>query len=220
VRTFGIRCAVVGVCALAASALVPVVPIVAGALLVAAVGIHLGLAEMRPYLDPVLRVPVGRARKRHTWLALVAGFGCALVACGSVGAAFRGRLDGERLQRELRGELASGHVETVLKRARHFLAVGDLGAAELVLLEADAMVGLDDERRAEVDRLLDDLRRSGDQQAILTILTRMPEAEFDAFQRGAAVPAAFGFGEKMLTRRAVESARSQLDEARRLRAAR
>jgi hypothetical protein len=219
-RTVGIRLAVIGALVLLCSAVLPVLPIFCGGLLIVAAAIHAGLPELRPLVDPVLRVPVGRAGKRHAHLLLMAGVGVLLVGGGSVGATMRGRLSGEWEQRERRRELAEGHVTKILERARHFLSVGDVGAAELVLLEADAFSDVDADTRAEIDGLLERVRRSGDPDAILAILTRLPQEEFEAFQQGASMPQALEFGERVLTYRAVEVARAQLDEARRARARR
>ena len=79
---------------------------------------------------------------------------------------------------------------------------------------------MDPGRRDEVDGLLERVRRSGDRQAILAILARLPREEFEAFQSGASVPQALEFGERALTFRAVEIARAQLEEAQQLRARR
>jgi hypothetical protein len=216
----GLRFVAIVALTLFCSAVVPVIPIVLGVLLIVAVAIHVGLPELQPFVDPVLRVPVGRARKRHARLLLMAGGGVLLVASGSVGATVRGELRSRWELRDGQRDLVEGHATELLERARHLLSAGDVDGAELVLLDADAIVGVDPDKKEEIDLLLERVRRSGDSKAILDILTRLPQQDFEAFRTGASVPDAFEFGDKALTYRAVEVARAQIDEAQEVRARR
>lgn len=198
----------------------PVVPIVLGVFLIGAVALHAWSPDLRPIVQPLLRVPVAGAGKRHARLLVAASVGVLLVLSGSVGATMRGRLRSEWEQRE--GELVAAEATAIeiLARARHKLSAGDVEGAELELMEADAIVAIDSERQAEVSDLLERVLRSGDADAILDILTGLSPAEFEALQHGGSVPAALQFPERALTYRAVDLALALLDEARHRRARR
>jgi len=83
------------------SVLVPGVPIVLGMLVIVATAVYAGLPVLRPWLEPVLRVPVALARKRQGRLLLVAGCGLLLVLSGFVGAKVRGNWRSRSEQREV-----------------------------------------------------------------------------------------------------------------------
>jgi hypothetical protein len=214
-RHAGIRTAAIVALALLGSVALPVVPIFLGLFLIVAVAVYTWMPDLQPYVQPLLRVPLGRASKHRTRLLLTAGAGLLLIAGGSAGATVRGTLRTEWKQRESLQQHAEQRTAELLARARERLSVGDVDGCELVLLEADALVGMDAGSRSEVDELLARIRRSGDSQAILGILTRLPQKEFDAFARGEAVPDDLELGERALSLRAVEIARAQMDEAQR-----
>lgn len=205
---------------LLACVVLPAAPILVGALLVAAAALHALLPEMRPYVQPLLRVPVGRASKRHGRLLLAAGVGVLLLVCGSMGATLRGHLRSRWEQNEQQRLATEANLSDLLDRARNRLVAWDIDGAQLALLDAGAIPADDSELREELDALSDRLHRSGDRDAILGVLTRLPQSDFEAFASGAAVPAELEFPERVLAARAVNLALEQLDEARRMRAAR
>lgn len=140
--------------ALLFSALLPAVPIMLGVLLVVAVALHVALPDLRPYLDPVLRVPVGRPRMRHGRLALAACAGVLLVAGGSVGATLGTEARVERERRRREQEQTEGQLEALLRDARDHLAAGNVGRAELALMDAAELGSGTSEQQREVERLL------------------------------------------------------------------
>lgn len=217
-RPLVLRIAVIIGLTLLCSVLLPAVSIVLGVCLVFAVALHAWSPELRPYVDRLLRVPVARASTRHKRLTLAAGAGALLILSGAVGATVRGRLRSEWEQAGRQREVAEENVAELLTRARDFLDVGNVDGAELVLLDADAVIATGSGQRAEVDDLLERVRRSGDSEAILDILTRLPQDEFESFKAGESVPEALEFPERALTSRAVELALAQLDEAQQARA--
>jgi hypothetical protein len=87
-------------------------------------------------------------------------------------------------------------------------------------LSAAEIDDVDSERKEEIDDLLERARRSGDAEAILDLLVRLPSAEFEGLELGTSVPKALDFGERALNRRALGLALQQLGEARRRRGAR
>jgi hypothetical protein len=206
--------------ALAASVIVPAIPILVGALAIVAAGVHAWSADLRPFVQLLLRVPVTSPQRRHARLALVAGAGVLLIAVGAVGATVRGQVRSRWEQREGLRASAEESVADRLERVRVHLASGDVESAELVLLDADTIAGLDAERREEVAALLERVQRSGDAAAILDVLTNLTQREFDAFERGGPVPTALEFPERALTAQAVHLALDQIDEAQRVRALR
>lgn len=157
----GARHAVLVGLALLCSVVLPVIPIFVGVFLVLGVGLHVGLPELRPYLDTLLRVPVGRPATRRTRLVVEASAGVLLVLIGSASATFRGQLRSEWRQDQEQRAHVDEQVSGLLARARSQLSSGAVGAAELTLLEADAIIGIDAESRAQVDDLLERVRRSG-----------------------------------------------------------
>jgi hypothetical protein len=199
------------------SLFLPVVPIVVGVFLVAAVVVHVSLPELQPYVQPVLRVPVERTERRVRRLLLFAGGGLLLVVVGASGAKIRGHVLGTWTERGRQQEFAEQSESELLDRARARLAAGDVAGAELVLIDAE---GIDGGKADEVDELLERIRRSDDAKAILDVLVRLSRKDFDALEKGEAVPEDLDLGERALTYRAVELASEQMDEARRLRAAR
>jgi hypothetical protein len=204
--------------ALLCSVVFPALPIFFGALLICAVGLHAFSPDVRPYVQLLLRVPTATGFRARARLLLLAGAGVLLVVCGSAAANLRGHLRGRWAHGERRREAAEESVTGVLSRARALISAGNVEGAELVLMDADAIPDVDAGRQREVDELLERVRRSRDSRAILDILVRLPQAEFDALEKGGAVPAALDLGERALTYRAVEIALQQLEEARRLRA--
>jgi hypothetical protein len=209
----------VGVAGLAALCcfVLPVVPFFVGGSLVVGVLVHAFSPTARPFVEPLLRLPIAAPARRRRQLLLEAGAGVLLVLGASTGAGLNGRVRGELEQRGRMNALAEQQVEGLLERAREHLDEGRFGEAELVLLNAVEVRGVDPDRRAEVDELLDRVRRSGDPEAILAILVDLSPAEFDAFERGESVPHALGFGHRGLDWQAARLARTQLDEARRAR---
>jgi hypothetical protein len=199
------------------SVLLPAVPIFVGVFLVLAVALHAWSPELRPYVDTILRVPIGRPSMRRARLLTLAGAGGLLILVGSVSARFVGQLRTEWELEQGQREFAEEYAIELLARARSHLSKGDLEGAELALMGADATVILDAEWQAELDGLLELVRHSNDPEGILSILIGLPQAEFEDFAKGASVPEALEFGEHALTKRAVELARIQLPEARRAR---
>lgn len=202
------------------SCFVPAVPIFLGVLMIAALVLHAASRELRPFVDRVLRMPVARASTRHARLTLVGGAGVLLIISGAIGATTRGHLRSAWEQREGRREFVGQGVREHMQRANDLLAVGDVEGAELALLDAEAIADSDSERREEINALLERVHRSGDTDAILDVLTKLPQKEFETFQAGTSIPKDLEFGERALTRRAVELAVTQIEAARRLRATR
>jgi hypothetical protein len=189
----------------------PVVPIFLGVFLVVAAGLF-GSSSFRPVLRPVLRVLVGGASAgRAILLALV---GVVLVASGSMGATLRGHWRSEWTQRQERPDLG----DDILERAGQALSRTDIEGAEFVLMEADRIDGIDPATRREIEGLLERIHRCGDAQVALEVLTGLAPEEFEAFEQGASVPPALQYEERALTYRSVQVARSQVEQARRLRA--
>jgi hypothetical protein len=216
-RHVRIRRASILALAVVCSVVLPVVAIFLGVFLMAAAALHAWSFSLRPYLQPILRVPVARPHQRRTRLLVAAGAGALLVLCGSLGATIRGQLRSQWEQRATRLEDGDKRVREILDRARFQLSVGNIEGAELELLNADAVVGMDDARRAEVDDLLQRVRLARDPKAILAVLTQLPQGEFEAFAKGESVPEALVFPEQALTLRAVDIALRQIDEARKAR---
>ena len=206
--------------ALLCSVLLPVVPILLGMLLVGAVALHGAAPRLRPLVQPLLRVPIARPAKRRARLLLAAGAGVLLVAGGWAGSTVRGHLGTAWEQRADRRAAAEQDAEELLKRARAELAAGNIGRAELALLDAQKIEDVEPETRAEAGDLLGRLQRSGDRRAILEILTQLSEEEFGAFERAEVLPDALDFGERTLNLQAVELALDQLEQARQARALR
>lgn len=215
-RRVAIRRASIVAGALVGCVLLPVVAIFLGVFLIAAAALHAWSFSLRPYLQPILRVPVARPHQRRTRLLVAGGAGALLVLCGSVGATIRGQLRSQWEQRATRLEDGDKRVGEILDRARFQLSAGNIEGAELELLNADGIV-MDDARRAEVDELLQRVRLARDPKAILAVLTQLPREEFEAFEKGESVPEALVFPERALTLRAVNIALGQIDEARKAR---
>jgi hypothetical protein len=211
------RRAAIGAAALVCSVVMPVVAIFLGVFLIAAAALHAWSFSLRPYLQPILRVPVARPHQRRRRLLVAGGAGALLVLSGSVGATLRGQLRSQWEQRATRLEDGDKRAAELLERARFELSVGNIEGAELVLLDAEAIAPLDEARRAEVDELLEKVRLARDPRAILRVLTELPQEEFEAFERGESVPEALVFPERALTLRAVDIGLGEIDEARRRR---
>jgi hypothetical protein len=162
-RASGSRAVLIGVPAVAllCCVLLPVLTFFVGGFLVVAVALHAGSSAMRPFLEPVLRVPVAAPRKRHAHLLLLAGAGLVLLVGGSVGASINGHLRGTIEQRGRVSELEARKLETLLERARRHMAAGELEEAELVLLNAQETVAEGTGGRSEVEALLALVRSSG-----------------------------------------------------------
>ena len=96
--------------------------------------------------------------------------------------------------------------------------MGNVGVAELVLRDANATGIMDTAIRQEVEDLLERVRRSGDPDVILDLLTHLPQEEFEALEEGVAVPQVLQFQDRALTRRAVQLALAQIEDAKRMRA--
>jgi hypothetical protein len=214
----GVRAAVLVPVVLAATVLLPVLPFFLGALLMATAGIHAWVPALRPGVQVLLRVPVAAREKRRAHLLLVAGTGFLLAAGGAVGASIRGQLRTEWDQHATLREQTEVRVGEVVERARRHIAAGELGVAELELMNAEGEADLAPQAGAELDALLADLRLSGDAETILEILTRLTDDEFRALETGASVPGPLDLGEPAMTERAVGIALTQLDVARQMRA--
>lgn len=219
-RRAGLQAAAAVAFILLCSLFFPAVPIILGVLLLVAAALHAWSADLRPYVQLLLRVPVARASKRHARLLLAAGAGLILMLCGAVGATTRGHLRTEREQRVKAREAGEQVVIELLERARDHLATGNIVGAELALTEADEIVDAGPEKQAEVDELLERVRRSGDSRAIRDILIQLPQEEFEAFEQGASVPKALEFPEQTLTIQAVDLALAELARAQQARARR
>jgi len=215
----GKRLVVFAAVALLGFLILPLIPILAGVLLVITVALCAWSPELQPYLEPLLRIPVAEPAKRRARLLLAAGVGVLLVVAGSTGATLRGTWRSKWQQHKERIVSAEDDVAALVERAREHLAAGDLGSAEIALLDA-ALVATDSDTQEEVEDLLMRVRRSGDSQVILDILTGLSPAELEALEEGSAVPDALDFGEQALTYRAVEIALAHLGEAQRMRAGR
>jgi hypothetical protein len=146
---------------------------------------------------------------------LLAFVGVLLVASGSMGATLRGQWRSEWTQRQERPDLGVD----ILERAEKALSRTDIEGAEFVLMEADRIDGIDPARRREIEGLLERIHRCGDPEVALEALTGLAPEEFEAFEQGTSVPPALQYEERALTYRSVQVARSQVDRARRLRAA-
>jgi len=198
--------------------LLPAVPILIGVLTIAAAGLHAWSADLRPLVQPLLRVPVAGAARRHGHLAVIATAGVLLVASGFGGALLRGQLRGRWAEEERRQASIDEDVGALLDRARMHLAAGQIDDAELALLDAQT-VGSDQSAHAEdVEETLRRVRIAKNPKAALGALLNLSNSEFSAFERGTAVPEALSFPERSLTARAVHNATQQLDEARSRRA--
>jgi hypothetical protein len=213
----GRRRAVIVALALLCSILLPAVAIFLGVFLLAAVAVHAWSPSLQPFVQPLLRVPVGRPATRYARLLVFAGAAILLVLSGSVGATVRGHLRSRGEGRAMQREAEDQHLAQLLERAREQLSAGSVEGAELVLLDAEAMVATDSEQRAELDELLERVRLCRDPQAILAILSELPQKELDAFEQGEVIPQALEFPEQALTARAVEIALGQIDRAQQLR---
>lgn len=160
IRILGLRIATAVAVAGLCSVFVPVVPFFVGAFLLVAASVHLGAPALHPFLDPLLRVPVGAPAKRRARVLLVAGAGVLLLSSGAVGAGIHGRLHGEEEQRRRVREQAEQQIDDLLERAENDLSAGDVGRAELELLDAEALLDGDSSRAGDVHELLDRVRRA------------------------------------------------------------
>lgn len=200
--------------------LLPAVPMLLGMLLLVAVVLQAVLPDLLPLTHRLLQVPIGQRGMLRTRLAIVASVGVILVAVGAVSANFRGQLRMRWEQRVQRQEMAEKGVNGLLEQARDLVARGDVDGAQFVLLEAEKIEGLDSWMREDLDELLGRIHRSGDAPAILQILLKLDDAEFEALAAGREVPGALEFPESSLTQRAVSIALAQVEDARRARARR
>lgn len=202
---------------LASSLVWPLLPILAGTALLVVLGLYLGAPDLRGPLQAVLRPPVGSATARMAHLAMLASVAVLLLGVGAVSSTTRGHVRSRWEQDQRARAAAQRGAQGVLDRAREHLDRGEVHLAELVLMEADALGDIDATLRAEIDALLVRVRATGDGRAVLEILLGLPEAEFQAFAAGRGVPPALEHPERALTMRAVQTAKSQLEQARRQR---
>lgn len=216
-RQLGTKLAVVAAAIVACCLVMPALLVFLGVLLVVAVALHAMSRSLQPIVQPILRVPVGRPGKRRLHLLLVAGAGLLFIVSGSIGAKVRSQYRSASAQHERQREAAEGRVNKLLETARQHLSDGDVEGAEFALLQSGSIGDVDADLQERVDDLLGRIRRSGDPQAILDVLVRLPQEEFDAFASGASVPEDLEFGERALDARAVEIAMGQLDQARGMR---
>jgi len=194
------------------SVVLPMAPIFIGVFLVLATAVYASLPALRPHLRPILRTIVGGAGAGQA--SMLAFTGVLLVASGSMGARLRGHWRSEWVQSNQRGAFA----DDILVRAEECLTKNDVQGAEFALIEAEKNADLAPEHRARAAAMLERIHSSGDPVAILDILVGLPQAEFDAFEQGTAVPRALEYEERILTRRAVWIAHGQIEEARSRRA--
>jgi hypothetical protein len=207
-----------GLLAALASALVwPLLPILAGTALLVLIGLHLGVPGLRAALQPILRAPVGSASARLAHLVLLVSAAVLLLGVGAVSSTTRGHVRSRWEQEQRAREAAQRGAQGVLERAREHLDRGEVHLAELVLMEVDGLGSVDASLRAEIEALLERVRASGDARAVLQILVGLPREEFEAFAAGRSLPAALEHPERALSMRAAQTARSQLEQARRLR---
>lgn len=197
--------------------LLPAVPILLGVLVLVAVALQAALPDLSPVTHQLLRVPIGQRGLLRTRLAIVASAGVILVTVGAVGASVRGKLHTRWQLRAQRQELAEKGVSGLLEQARALVAKGDFGGAELVLLDAGRIEGLDSWMREDVDALQGRIHRSGDAPAILQVLIGLDDDAFEALAAGREVPEALEFPESSLTMRALSVAMTQIEDARRAR---
>jgi hypothetical protein len=213
-RLGGRRLAIVVGLGLLLCALLPIVPILLGVFLLGAVAVHAWAPELRPYVEPFVRVPIDRPGKRATHLLLVAGAGVLLVMLGSVSASIRGSWSAKwEVHQELRAT-TDDSVTRLLDRAEALLAASNVAGAELALVDARSMASLDPRQKGRIDDLLGRIRRSGDSEVIGKIVAGLTRTELAALQSGTAVPEALEFGERALTYRAVELALALLEAER------
>ncbi len=197
-----------------ASLVVPVVVLFLGVLLVALVGIDAGVPGLVPGLRSLFRVPVLPVSKRRARLALAAGTGVLLMACGAAGAKVSSRVLGQWELRQGQRQTAETLASAQLEQAREHLREGDVELAELVLLDAEKRAGGDPEVQREMQELLERIERSRDRGAILDVLVGLPDREFEALAAGTGVPEALRFEERVLTQTAVKHALVQMGDAR------
>jgi hypothetical protein len=202
----------------AASVTVPLAVVFLGVLLVALVALDSSVPGLVPGLRPLLRVPVAPVFQRRMRLVLAGGFGVLLVVCGTAGAKLSSQVRTEWRLDQSQRLAAETQVIGLLEQAREHLSAGEVELAELTLMDARGVSAIEPQRQREIDELLERVRRSGDSAAILKILLALPAEEFEAFARGESVPPALELGERTLTYRAVELARSQIEAARAQRA--
>lgn len=200
------------------SALVPGLPILIGVLLVLAVALYTWTPDLQPFLQPILRVPVGAVGTRRARLLLTAVCGGLLMVSGAVGATTRGHLRSRWEQDQRRREVAEQDAARLMLRVQDHIEGGDVQSAELALMEVERFVDMDAELRAEFAALLERVQRSGDRRVILSVLVGLSPQAFEEFETSRQVPAQLEFPERALTLRAVAIALEQLENARRLRA--
>lgn len=211
------RIALVGGGVLAIGILAPVVPILVGTLAALAAGLYAWVPELRTLLQPVVRVPVAARATRHAWLATYAIAGIFLVVVGSFGATTRSQVKSEWEAERRRTESAAADAKRMYERALEELQRGQVGGAELTLMEARELEHAPRELANQIEELYDRVHRSGNAEHVLEVLVALPPAEFDAFAGSDTVPAALEFPERVLTLRAVGLGRGQLERARSLR---
>src|SRR5688572_2785781 len=189
-----------------------------GVLLVALVAVDAGVPGLVPGLRDLFRVPVAPASKRRARLLLAGGIGVVFIVCGTAGARLSVPLRTEWKLRESQRQITEKQATEQLESARKHLAANEVELAEFTLMNASGIAGIAPQQRAEIDELLERIRRSGDASAIMDLLLRLPPAEFEALARGESVPKGLEFNERALTYRAVGIARARIEQARAARA--
>jgi hypothetical protein len=194
------------------AAFAPLVLFITGVLLLGMVAIRSWIPELRFYLDPVLRIPVASPKTRYSRLALLSGSGVTLVVLGAVSAMVGGAWRQAADQREAQLSTVVESADRLLEHARNYIAANSVPAAEIALLNAQAIPGLGPAKREEVNELMGRVQRSGSGNAIRAILARLSEKDLHALETGSYLPKALDFGEPALTRRAVALAIGLLSE--------
>jgi len=197
---------------------VPGMSIVLGALLILTVALLACLPDLRSCLETRVAEKAARSVILRARLPLAAVAGVVLIVSGSVGSSVRGTLRSRWSQRAQQREIAQRGATDLLERAKEHLSAGNVQLAELVLLEANATGLMDRAMRQEIEGLLERVRRSGDPEVIFDLLIHLPQEEFEALEERVAVPQVLQFQERALTRRAVQIAFAQIEDAKRTRA--
>lgn len=195
---------------------VPGVPLWAGVVVLALVGLYM-LPPLRRAVGGFLRVspdrPVWRVFKLTTFVLIGASLiGLSVVGRGIVEErqAAEAKRQADVLAKAQADAEASAKLAGLVDDAKKSLDAGDIAKAEALLDEA---LNVSAPNRGLAQSLRTSIRNSADGAWVLTTLIAASDEEFARFREGGTPPKALDFGHAVLTDRAVALARPQIADA-------
>src|SRR5690606_1079105 len=197
---------------------VPLATAVIGILLATSLAIMATVTATRPVIGRTLGLHPGRPFRGAIKLLLHAGYAVFLMALGYVGMQVQEgvtRQEQEQLARDevaaQRRQAANAEVAVALKEARAKLNRADIeGAAELARKAVKNALATN---LGGAQKLMRDIHVARDPKLVMSLLTSMPDVEFELFRSGQVVPKALDLGFEVLNKEVLQSARQQLEEA-------